>query len=248
MKVLKYKKATKGRYKVYLDNNQELLLYEEVILKYELLLKKEITLDMMIQIDKDNQEWDVYYLALNHIRKRIKSIYELKEWLINKDYPEELVDKAISKLIEQGYLDDRSYARSYINHMMLTSSRGPYKIERELLDKRIDSSILNEEFEIFTDEDQEIRIHKIIRRGIKSNSSRGGVVLKQKIYNDLKALGYDISIINKVIDTYTFEVNSDIAKKEYNKLQRKLSRKYKGEELEKKIQEKMYLKGLSYKE
>lgn len=248
MKILKYKKATKGRYKVYLDNNQELLLYEEVILKYELLIKKEITLDMMIQIDKDNQEWDVYYVALNHIRKRIKSIYELKEWLINKEYPEELVDKAISKLIEQGYLDDRSYARSYINHMMLTSSRGPYKIERELLDKKIDSNIINEELEIFTDEDQEIRIHKIIRRGIKSNSSRGGVVLKQKIYNDLKALGYDISIINKVIDTYTFEVNSDIAKKEYNKLQRKLSRKYKGEELEKKIQEKMYLKGLSYKE
>ena len=41
MKILKYKKGSKGKYKVYLDNGLELQLYEDVILKYELLLKKE---------------------------------------------------------------------------------------------------------------------------------------------------------------------------------------------------------------
>ena len=86
----------------------------------------------------------------------------------------------------------------------------------------------------------------MIEKGIKTNHNRGGVVLKQKIYNDLKLNGYDISMINSAISNYTFENNEDIAKKEYEKLYRKYSRKYTGSELESIIREKLYQKGLKY--
>ena len=42
MKIIKYKKGTKGLYKVELEDGRILSLYEDVILKFELLLKKEI--------------------------------------------------------------------------------------------------------------------------------------------------------------------------------------------------------------
>ena len=131
---------------------------------------------------------------------------------------------------------------------MITTNKGPYIISRELSDKGIDNNIINEEIVIYSDEDQIEKINKIINKGIKTNHTRGGNILKQKIYNDLKVLGYDISIINKEISNYTFDDNSDIAKKEYDKLYRKLSRKYSGNELKNKIREKMYLKGLKYEE
>ena len=83
MKILKYKKSTKGRYKVYLDDGRELLLYEEVILKYDLLLKKEINEELMIEVDRCNQSWDVYYIALRSIENRYKSVYELRIWLLS---------------------------------------------------------------------------------------------------------------------------------------------------------------------
>ena len=35
MKIIKYKKMSKGRYKVFLDNNKEIILYEDIILKYK---------------------------------------------------------------------------------------------------------------------------------------------------------------------------------------------------------------------
>ena len=248
IKIVKYKKSSNGKYKVFLDNDHELLLYEDVILKYNLLLTKEIDEKLLIEIDKYNQECDVYYVALNSIKSRFKSIYDLRLTLLKKEYPEELVDKAIDKLIKQGYLNDRSFTKSFINNKMITTNSGPYKIERELLDKKIDASIVKEEIEVFTREEQISKIRKLIERGIKTNHTRGGIVLKQKIYNDLKVLGYDISLINEVILTYTFEEDSDIAKKEYDKLYRKYSRKYSGEELKRKIREKLYLKGLKYEE
>ena len=82
---------------------------------------------------------------------------------------------------------------------------------------------------------------------IRSNHTRGGMVLKQKIFNDLKNYGYDVSVINRIIDDYDFNNGEDdIAKKEYDKLYTKYSRKYSGVELQRKIKEKLYLKGLKY--
>ena len=244
MKIEKYKKLSNGRYKISFDNNLDTVLYEEVILKYELLLKKEIDNDTLIEIDSYNQEWDVYYIGLKSLKTRFKSTYELKMLLLKKEYPSSLVDKAIDKLISQGYLDDRSYARGFIHNKMVTSSYGPLRVEKELLDKKIDSKIIREELLIYSEEEQISKIRKIIEKWIKSNRSRGGNVLKNKIINDLRNFGYDISLINRVISNYSFNNNKDISKKEYDKLYKKYSRKYSGDELKRKIREKMYLKGL----
>ena len=248
MKVIKYKKLANSRYKVYLEDNHELLLYEDVILKYNLLIRKDIDESLIIEMDKYNQECDVYYVGLNSIKNRFRSTYELKNILLKKEYPSDLVDKAIEKLTRQGYLNDRSFTKAFINNQMITTNNGPFKIKRELLEKKIDESIIDEEIEVFTEEEQSLKIHKLIEKFIKNNHTRGGVVLKQKIYNDLKTLGYDISLINSIISKYEFTNNTDIAKKEYEKLYRKYSRKYTGDELKYKIREKMYLKGLTYEE
>lgn len=136
MKIVKYKKGARGIYKVELDDGKSLALYEDVILKYNLLLKKEILEKDLDEIYNYNLECDVYYVALNNIKARFKSIYDLEEVLKKKEYPEELIEKAIVKLINQGYLNDRCFAKSYINNQMITTNKGPYKIERELLEKK----------------------------------------------------------------------------------------------------------------
>ncbi len=248
LKITKYKKSTKGRYKVFLEDGTELLLYEEVILQFQLLLLKEISSDLFMEVGQYNQEWDVYYVALNHLNSHFKSVHDMEEWLLRKEYPKELIEKAVQKLIHQGYLNDRSYAKSYIHNQMIASHKGPYALLRDLKDKKIEESIILEEMQVFTEEEQCQRIQKLIEKFQKSNRTRGGVVLKQKIFHDLKNLGYDISLIQKEIEKVSFENDKDLAKKEYEKLYRKYSRKYEGQELEKLIQKKLFQKGLQYEE
>lgn len=248
MKILKYKKMSSGRYKLELESCREVELYEETILKYELLLKKnidEFSFDEILEYDK---EWDVYYVGLKLLKSRFKSTKELREALIKKEYPLALVDQAISKLLDQGYLNDTAFAKSYINNQMITTSHGPIRIINELINKGIEHYIIDTEINIFTEEMQIEKINKLITSQLKSNRTRGGVVLKNKIMNDLINSGYSLSVINKVISLYEFGNNEDIAKKEYDKLYRKYSRKYSGKELEYKIKEKLYQKGLSYED
>lgn len=248
MKILKYKKMRNGQYEIQLESGRSLQLYEEVILKWELLLKKDIDEEELNHILLSNQEYDVYYVALKSLKSRFKSVKDLRSLLLKKEYPQTDVEKAIQKLISQGYLDDRSFAKAYINTQMVTTSKGPKKLERELLDKGVLPAIILEELVVFTKEEQLLRVEKIASRLIKSNRSRGGGVLRRKITYDLQNLGYDVSIIDTVFSHLDFGDTKEIAKKEADKLYRRLSRKYSGKELEYKIKEKLYQKGLYYED
>ncbi len=248
MKIIKYKKGSRGLYKVELDDGRSLNLYEEVILKFELLLKREVLDEDLDEIERFNLECDVYYVALNSLKSRFKSVYDTKEFLLKKEYPSDLVDKAVDKLVSQGYLNDRSYAKAFINNKMVTSNMGPNKIRKELIEHKISSDIIFDELVVFYEDIQLEKVNKLVDKMIRSNHTRGGVVLKKKIINDLVMLGYDVDLINRVVSNYTFSNDKDMVKKEYDKLYKRLSRKYSGSELEYKIKEKLYQKGLYYEE
>lgn len=248
MKIIKYKKGTKGKYSVFLDDGREFIFYEEVILKYDMLLKKEIMSSDLESIQKLNMEYDVYYVALNSIKSRYRSTYDLKESLRKKEYPDDLIDKAIQKLTNQGYLNDESFARSYIHSQMNTTNHGPNRIKNDLLQKKISLSIIENEIVCYTDDIQKEKIDKIIQIRVKSNRTRGGEVLKNKIYNDLIALGFDYELIQASLNNFCFTNSPDLMKREYDKLYKKYSSKYSGYELKRKIREKMYQKGFVYEE
>lgn len=248
MKILKYKKTTNDRYKILLDDDRELLLYEDVILKFELLLKKEILEEDLMEIELFNQECDVYQVALQSIKQRFKSVYDTKEFLIKKQYPIEMIDKAISKLVEQGYLNDRGFAKSYINNQIITTNKGPFKIKSELSNHKVSDDIINEEIEAFDLDSQLLKIRKVADRIYKSNKSRGGAILKKKMVMDLINLGYDNSTISMVVDEYDFSNNKELVEKEYIKIKKRLEKKYSGKDLEYKIKEKLYQKGLYYED
>ncbi len=248
MNISKYKKLNNGSYNIYLEDGRVLSLYEEVILKYDLLLKKAIDMESIFEIEKENQKWDVYYYALKQLNRKAFSAEDLKVYLLRKEYPLSLVEDIIKKLVGQGYLNDLVYARSYIHQQMITSLKGPLKIKQELYNKKISSDIIESEIDVFSLEEQNDKINKIIQKKINENHSRGGFALKQKIVQDLKMLGYDYYIFAPLIDGYSFSNNQEIAKKEYDKLYRKYSRKYEGDKLDKIIREKLYLKGLVYNE
>ena len=246
LKITKYKKSTNGKYKVYLEDGRELSLYEETILKFELLLKKEVT--DIPKINEYNLEWDVYYVALKSIKSRFKSVHDTREFLVKKEYPIELIDKAIDRLVKQGYLNDDSFTKGFINSQIVTTSNGPYKIRRELSDKGISSKIIDDNIDVFDDRLQIERINKLASKMLRSNRTRGGSVLRKKITTDLVNLGYDAELIYKVLTNFSFNDTKEIAEREYNKLYKKYSKKYEGEELNYRIKQAMYQKGLIYEE
>lgn len=246
MKILRYKKLKSGKYQVELDNSNKIELYEDTILKYDLLLTKEIEETKLDTILQYNDKFDAYYLTLKYLNIRARSKKEIKDHLKKKEYSEDIILETVSKLENQGYLNDLGFAKSFLTNKLITTSNGPLKIRRELLQHELSNEDINIVLEDYTDEIQIEKIKKQVNRIIKSNRNKGNVYLKRKLYTELNNEGFKPSLIENELNNLELEDDSDLAKKEYDKLYKKLSRKYSGQELEFKINQKLYQKGFHY--
>ena len=78
MKIIKYEKKGNNTYKIYLENNQTINVYEDVILKNNLLYKKELDQTLLEKISNDNLYEDIYNKCVKYISIRLRSIQEKK--------------------------------------------------------------------------------------------------------------------------------------------------------------------------
>lgn len=246
MKIIRFVKKKPGIYTIYLDNNLSYDLYEEIILKEELLLQKSIEKEELDRLLKENKNWECYYQALNYLKKVLKTKKELSLYLTKKQYNNKQIEFALKKLTDQKYLDDKIYARSFINNRIMTTTKGPKRIAQELEQKGVSPTdyldILNSEY----NEEKELeKITKIVSKKTISNHNKSSKILKQKLEQELLIQGFNPQIIKKYLNDYEFPVDKSIAEKEYQKYYQKLSRKYQGKELEYKLKQKMFSLGFT---
>ena len=244
MKILKYTKTNKNTYQVILEK-ETITLYDEIILKYELLLKKEISEEEIEKLKYDNQLLDSYYDSLTILKSKLKSKKELYDLLKKKEYSTTSIDYALTRLEKEGYLNDLGYAEIYIDKEIQFTLDGPIKIRKKLIDLGIPEEYISfEKYDSLWDS----RIKKLIEKQIKSNHNKSSKELKNKITNYLFNKGYSFDMISSVVDSIYIPIDDSVLIKEKNKLERKLSRKYSGKELEYQIRNKLYQKGFSKEE
>lgn len=240
MKIVKYVKKGNNKYKVYLENNESILLHEDVILKNDLLIKKEIDdIDLLL---KQNRKYEVYDVSIKYLSTRVRSVSEMRDYLFKKGYQDEDIEKTINELLEKKYLNDKIYCRSYIIDKINLSNDGPNKIIKYLESQNIDYDVYGEYLDLFTKEIIFNKINKYIEKMIKSNK-KSKYVLKNKIIINLINLGYDKEDINLCLNS-VLEIDDSLNKeKEKQKIYNKLKKKYSGEELERKVKDKLYQLG-----
>ncbi len=239
MKIIKYNKINGNKYEVYLENNEKIKLYEDVILKEELLLKKEI--DDISKILVINSQYEIYDVSLKYLNHHVISIKGMKDYLLKKNYVEEDINNTIDKLIKNGYLNDSYFAKCYINDKINLTNDGPLKIIKYLEDNNIEREVYSE----ILDKDDEIwssRIKKYLEKQVKLNK-KSSYYFKNKMIVNLINLGYEKEMINSLLNNVTIDNQEELKNIEKEKIRKKLEKKYSGNELERKIKEKLYQRG-----
>ena len=239
MKIEKYKKLKGNKYEVLLEDNSKLTLYEDVILKEELLLTKEI--DNLERITNINNEYEIYDIALKYLNHHVISTKGMKDYLLKKKYDLQDIDKAIDKLICKGYLNDEYYAKCYINNQVNLSNDGPNKIIKHLEDNEISSKVYTKYLSNYDNIWQD-RIDKYVSKQQKINK-KSLYFFKSKMLVNLVNLGYDKEMINDRLNQVQIDNLDELKNIEKEKIRKKLEKKYSGEELERKIKEKLFQKG-----
>ncbi|HIU40649.1 MAG TPA: RecX family transcriptional regulator [Candidatus Aphodocola excrementigallinarum] len=242
MKILKYKKIGKDKYKITLDDNKEIELYEDVIVKNNLLLNKEIEDDKLDALLKQNEEEKNYFLALKYISIKMRSIKEIKNYLSKKNVSNNVIQNIVKRLIKEGYLNDALFVKAFINDQINLTLNGPIKIKNELLKHDINKDVIDEEISKIDNNLIKEKLNKLLKKQLKIKKGSYNSV-KNKLINHFINLGYYKEDILNEISLLDIKTDDTKLKKDYERLYSKYKSKYNGDRLNYFIMQKLYLKG-----
>lgn len=242
MEIKKFTRMKNGMYKLHLNDDSSIVVHEEVILKKELLITKKIDDEDVKNIDKLNNNYNAYDIAVKYIGVKLRSCFEVHEYLEKKEIDKVIIHEVIEKLKKQNYLNDSVFAKAFVNDRIKFSNYGPYKIKKELDDRKISNSIIEEVLEIFDYSLEREKLEKLVPKYVKTVRNKSLVMMKSKVSNYFSDLGYNKNIVLDILNDVDYD-DSSAREKEYKKYYNKLSRKYSGEELEYKIKQSLYKNG-----
>lgn len=246
MKIIRYKKMSKGRYKLTLDNT-ELMLYEDVILKNDLLRTSNINLELLEKVMNENVYYEIYNMALTYIEIKMRTSKEIKDYLNKKNFNTKLIDEVLDRLNKEGYLNEEKYIDAFVNDKVNLTNWGPYKIKKSLLDLELDETLINNKLNTINENIWNGKIEKIINKKLNSLKNKSNYMVKNKLKIDLYNLGYDNNLIEENLNNLNLNNNENI-KKEYSKAYNKYSKKYMDQELYQKVKSYLYRKGYKIEE
>ena len=246
MKINKFKKVGKNKYKIIFDNT-DLTLYEDVILKYDLLIRKEVDLDLIDKIIEENKYEDAFESSVSYIEIKMRNKKEIIDYLRKKEFNESHINYAVNKLNKLNLLNEKRYIEAYINDKVNLTLDGPYKIRKALLDYDLSENDIDNYLNTFSSDIRESKLNKIINKKKSLMKNKSYTMFINKLKLDLYNMGYDKYMIDNMLMNIEYSSNAidkeiEKAKKKFkndkNKIISSLLRKgYNYEEINSKLKE-----------
>ena len=243
MKKISKIKKNNNKYTIILSDNSSLSFYSDTLIKYNLLKPRDISDKELEEIINYNDYIEAYNKALTYISYKQRTKKEIKDKLCN--YSNDVSDKVIEKLDELGLLDEKKYIEAFINDQINLGNKGPFYMKKELEKLNINSYYIDEFLNNIKDDIWIEKVRKIVDKKINTNRKLPKERLLLKIKNDLIMLGYSKNIIDKVLNEVVIEDGNEVIEMTFDKEYKRLSKKYKDKELEKKVKYNLYKKGFN---
>jgi len=140
------------RLSVFLDGEFAFGADEEVVAQLGLSVDKRVELETIWRAVEKEEEHKVLEKALRYLSFRNRSVKELEIFLLGKDYNHEIVSRTLTRLEEVGLLDDRAFAKAWVEFRVKSKGMGERLLERELHQKGIKKEIIRGAVEGLGDE------------------------------------------------------------------------------------------------
>ena len=160
MKVTAIKQQVKrpDRFSVYVDGKYSFSLGEVAFLKCNLASGQELSLQEVTDYKKLSSDDKLYNRALRYVAMRLRSEWQVQNYLRRKDAAPEAITDTISRLQELGLVDDARYAESFVRDRQLLRPTSRRKLALELKQKHVAESHINAALEVLeVDESQSLQ-------------------------------------------------------------------------------------------
>src|SRR6185436_13926239 len=149
------------------------------------------------------KEKTTYDRALNMLAFRARSVSELRRQLLRKEEPPAQVEAAITRLLEQGLLNDATFARNFARVKLTGPGASRYRIVQELGRKGIAKPIAEEALDALRESDgldPSESIHWVAEKKWRSLSKLDDMTAKRRLYGFLARRGFNPDEIRGAMD------------------------------------------------
>lgn len=247
-----------NRYNVFVKDrstNSEAFAFgvdEDLFVKFQLHKGMEINESFIQMIKQQDSVHQTYLQVINYLGYRMRSKFEIKQYLERKDVESTHILEIIHRLEKEGLIDDVEFAKAFVRQRINQSRKGPRLVKEELTaTKGIADHIAEEAIEQYTFAIQYERAMKIVDQRARRTERDSLQRRIQKLQGALTRNGFTGDVIQEVVDEARdlFQDNhneNDALFRHGERLLRRHQRKFSGFELRQKITEGLYRQGFSF--
>ena len=141
-------------------------------------------------------------IAYNYLNYRSRSKGEVLSKLVSKNIDKKYVDKILIDLENEGFIDDISFAKNYINYCIRNKLYSKKIIQSKLNKFLIPENIILKALSQLYTPEIEIKIIKYLVKKKTKGTKKINSLDKSKLVNYLYKYGFDLDIIKDVIFEY----------------------------------------------
>ena len=180
------------RYSIFVDEKYSFSLSELALINAELKLGQELSKDELAKLKEESDLDKAYNRILNLLARRVRSEWEIRDYLKRKKYDEDAIDKLLNKLSERHLVNDLSFANAWVENRRLLKNMSKRKLTQELRAKRVSDEIIDEVMGL--DETNEL---EVLRELVERKKSR--YPDKTKFMRYLAGQGFNYNDIKTVL-------------------------------------------------
>ena len=197
MLVTQVTELSKSRSKVYIDQEFAFVLYKGELRMYHIREGEEIDSVIYEEITGKLLPKRATMRAMNLLKSRPYTEYQLRQKLSQGGYPQEAMEEAVSYVKSYHYIDDRQYAMDYIEYHQ--ESKTKQKLLQTLMSKGLSKELVLECFdEIVGDRKKELEEEQILKILRKKNydPEQWTFAEKQRLMASLYRKGFSPELIH----------------------------------------------------
>lgn len=119
-----------------------------------LVVGRELTADEVEELHRDDEVERAFSAALNYLSYRPRSRREILDYFRKKKTDADIADAVVERLQRVGLVDDREFARFWVENRQSFRPRGSRALRAEMRQKGLESDVIDDALEQLPDEEQ----------------------------------------------------------------------------------------------
>lgn len=191
-----------SRVSIYLDGEFIFGLSVDVMQLYALEKGQFLPYEKVLTLVEEDQLKKAKATALEFISYRGRSEKEVRDKLEKKSFSPEIIEKAVSRFEDLGYINDETYARDYARSRLQGKGYGPQRIRMDLKKRGVPKHLIEEALQELDEADSyyEIALREGRKRWQRLAKETDPYKRKKKLGDFLLRKGYNYDVVRQVMD------------------------------------------------